>query len=374
MNLIKEARFLRDNTKNQHLAESRSFYCALFFAGLVILFLRSTYTFSSEVLYTEDGSWLGQIYQNGFWHMLFHAKGSYLVFANIIMLKIADTLNLLMYGDNVKYLPLFVALVQYLFYAACAVMPVSVFRKHLLLPARLFIWLLILLLPIGDMAFEIFGKISNVGYMFYFVAFCLLFYRAENKSKISLMKLIIVDLGIFISCATNPTCYVLVVAFFAFDIIGLWRNKTLKTAYKLRYVRCWFVLGVLLTAAFVYILTLSGEMTLKGSGAAKTLHNTISFIARNVLYPFTFAFYGKLSIDYAVILLLLVGAALVIAGIFSNKSERLFPIAVLSTHIFYTISKRAKIKKIYKITKRSSQKFHLQGYPVVHIDKYDVCS
>ncbi|GHV23270.1 hypothetical protein FACS189494_11120 [Spirochaetia bacterium] len=85
-----------NNAKGQSIL-----YVLLFFIGIVVIILRSP-AFATNILYAEDGTWLGQIYANGFWHALIHARSDYPVFCNIIMLKIADIVNYIAFGDNLS--------------------------------------------------------------------------------------------------------------------------------------------------------------------------------------------------------------------------------------------------------------------------------
>lgn len=94
----------------------------------------------------------------------------------------------------------------------------NIFKKKFELFYRLFIWILILLFPLGGSSYEIFSRISNVGYLFYFIAFNLLFYRVTNFKEILTIKnkLLIssIDIILILCCTTNPATYALVACAF----------------------------------------------------------------------------------------------------------------------------------------------------------------
>ena len=142
----------------------------LFLIGLIILFFRSAYTIIVPSLYAEDGAWISYILNNGFIQAVFHVRPDYLVSGNIILLGIALLLNTIFCGENLNYLPHFTTLVHYIFFSLTALLPYVCFKGTIRKSLRLLTWLCILLVPLGNSGVEIFGKILNVGYLFFFIA------------------------------------------------------------------------------------------------------------------------------------------------------------------------------------------------------------
>ena len=199
----------------QRIQSERKDYLILFLAGLILLFLRSAYTLFVPSLFAEDGAWISSILSNGFLHTLFHAREDYLVCGNILMLGLVVLLNHIFFGDNLNHLPQFVVLIHYCFYSVFALLPVICFKKNVKKIFRLLMWFLVLTVPLGTTAIETMGKISNVGYVFYNIAFLLLFYKINNRNELGKITLAIIDITLLICCTTHPGSYVLVgVAFF----------------------------------------------------------------------------------------------------------------------------------------------------------------
>ena len=280
-------------------AESEiSLYIILFLLGFIILFFRSAYNFITPSMYAEDGVWLASIINNGLVDTLFHARGDYLVFGNVMLLQAALSLNQFLLGNNINYLPVFVAVVQYAFYCFCAVLPVWCFKRDISKVFRIMLWLLILLVPVGITGYEIWGKVSNTGFMFYFIAFCLLFRRIFYRSSISKKSIILGDILLFICCGTHEGVYVLVAAGFILDAIlqfSTLRMKThaIKVWFSLFYNRMWIALGVFCAAIALYdllILTANQHYAIEGN-----IHNVIELCGRLSLFYITFPFYRFLS-------------------------------------------------------------------------------
>lgn len=144
--------------------ESKRMYFLLFIVGIFICFFRASYSVLSPVMYTEDGSWISALIENGLIDTCLKAKGSYLVVGNILLLQISWWLNFLFFGKNLAYLPIFVALVSFFYYVLLAFFPVWLLKRTLDIKARIFLYFAILCVPMGTSISEIYGRISNIGY------------------------------------------------------------------------------------------------------------------------------------------------------------------------------------------------------------------
>lgn len=320
----------------------------LFLVGIIILFIRSAYTVSCPTIYTEDGTWMGMILTNGFWDTLLHAKATYLVFGNIIMLGISLALNTLFCGDNLNYLPHFVTLVHYIFYSLVALLPVICFKYDLQKKIRILVWFLILTVPLGGSAFEIMGKISNTGYVVYVIAYCLLHYRVFHRTKMTVAKVIAIDVGLFLCCTTHPGCFVLVGLAFILDAVMQYKElqmiehrtvkELLKGWMKIPSNISWIILGILCCLAAGYIkLFLDFESQEPITLFAGGVYPTIEFFARCLLFYIVYPIYTHLNDPIVVLLFIMVLATIIFvyAQKAIDKREKLILTLSLVVTIIY---------------------------------------
>ncbi len=75
-------------------------YIILFLLGIFLLFCRNAYNFMMPTMYAEDGKWLGQILASGTWSTLLHARGDYFVAIPILLLKLADIIDIVFGGGG----------------------------------------------------------------------------------------------------------------------------------------------------------------------------------------------------------------------------------------------------------------------------------
>ena len=273
-------------------------YFALFLAGLIILFFRSAYNFIVPSMYAEDGVWLASIINNGLLDTLLHARGDYLVLGNVLLLQLALSLNELFLGYNISYLPVFVAIVQYLFFCGCAVLPVWCFKRDMPKYMRILLWLLIMLVPVGVTGHEIWGKILNTGFMFYFIAFCLLFRRIFHRNQNSRISIVLGDIMLFLCCGTHEGAYVLVAAGFVLDVllqIPELRTQEHKVKYWLSKFsnRMWLVLGM--CCAVIAAYDLFALRTISDYGVEWKNGSIIELLGRLALFYVTFICYQWLN-------------------------------------------------------------------------------
>ncbi len=357
------------NKKSDNFTENKMFYCVLFLLGLITIMLRNADMFAQNMLYTEDGTWLGNIYTKGFFHTLINAKDDYFVFGNIILLKISDIFNYILYGDDISRIPMFIAFTQYLFYICLAILPVVCFRKRLNLTARVMMYIFIVLLPFGKVAgfYEIPGRISNIGYIVYPMAFCLSVYRLDYKNEFSLKKLFAIDFCLFILACTNPACYALIPIFFIFDLIDeINKNKeTFKSnqnmkmldyildIFKPNYMRSWFILGTAMFFALLYctlFLPSSDTQLSTYVEGTFTIYTAVEFLAHSFLYPFIFPLYELLNFKIALILLVVFWTYVIfcVVTIKDSKTKR-FAYMVIGFTWIYVISTMVSRDGLYAL-------------------------
>ena len=279
-------------------------YLILFLVGLILLFFRSAYTLLVPCIYTEDGVWMSSILNNGFLNTLFHARGDYLVCGNILLLGIVLLLNNMLFGENLNYLPQLVTIVHYCFYSLFALLPVICFKKDVRKSFRLLMWFLILTVPLGISAMEVMGKISNIGYLCYDIAFLLLFYKIRNRQELGKLPLAVVDILLLICCTTHPGSYVLVGTAFLVDMaiqIKSMESKSflckIQNLFSSYYNREWILLGCFCVAFASYdIFVLTADLyDGMGIGFTPETKLTVEFISRFFIFYIVYPFYSSLT-------------------------------------------------------------------------------
>ena len=279
-------------------------YLILFLVGLILLFFRSAYTLLVPCIYTEDGVWMSSILNNGFLNTLFHARGDYLVCGNILLLGISLLLNNIFCGENLNYLPQFVTLVHYCFYSLFALLPVICFKKDVRKSFRLLMWFSVLTVPLGTSAIEVMGKISNIGYLCYDIAFLLLFYKIRNRQELGKLPLAVVDILLLICCTTHPGSYVLVGTAFLVDMaiqIKSMESKSflckIQNLFSSYYNREWILLGCFCVAFASYdIFVLTADLyDGMGIGFTPETKLTVEFISRFFIFYIVYPFYSSLT-------------------------------------------------------------------------------
>lgn len=278
-------------------------------------------------MYTEDGTWTSAIINNGFWNTLLHARGDYLVVGNIILLGIAYFCNRVFFGYNLTYLPHFVAAAQYVLFSWTALLPIMCFKKDIRKGLRYLMWLSILMVPLGESGVEIFGKVSNVGYLFYFIPFCLLYRRISNRENLTKIKIILIDIFLLISCGTNPGSYLLVGAGFFVDCFVQYKTRLqfeksdfkqgLKSWIAVFSNKMWILLGALCVIMALYdILGLRAASPENYSIFNSGTNLTIEFFARQLLFYLIYPFYSRLNNWTIIVAGLFAFAAIVLAYVF----------------------------------------------------------
>ncbi len=291
----------------------RSQWLGFLAIGLIVLYLRNAHSIFVPVLYAEDGFWSAGIINHGFFYMLFNARPDYFVFGNVLLIALAQLTNAIFFGYNLTYLPHFVSLYSILFYATLAVAPIVLLRGVLCIEARLILWLLVLLIPLGDSSYEMLGRLNNIGYAFLFVTYCLLIWRRHFLQSALRKQIIVVDLALFICANTNPLCYPIIAIALGYDALHNWlvngRPRVhfwLKEYMKSFSTRSAIVLLIMLFLMGLWILVreLRGVSPLAGEIVLRNVPEMI--VARSFLYPIIFPFYTNLNNMASSLLLIIV--------------------------------------------------------------------
>lgn len=317
-----------------------STYLALFLLGTIVLFFRSAYSFITPYLFAEDGVWFSELINDGFIHTFFNQR--YFMTGYLLLEETAISINKLLFGYNLTYFAEIVAVVSYSFHSIVALMVFICLRRNLTAFPRFVIWVMILLLPTGRTSVEIFGRILNFGYMFYFIALILTFYLIFNVTEsTSKVKLFFIFVILWVCSTTNSASnLILGVGFFA-DIISQYlsirkkqcANQGVFFYLKELFVRyknlMWMWLGIICFISFLYQVL---AMRLISDGSIPHLinyENIIEFFGREILFYFTWPFYRYLNNSYVVLMLCLF-SLLIILAIFISRKEKRFEILYLT--------------------------------------------
>lgn len=316
--------------------ESKRMYFLLFIVGIFICFFRASYSVLSPVMYTEDGSWISALIENGLIDTCLKAKGSYLVVGNILLLQISWWLNLLFFGENLAYLPIFVALVSFFYYVLLAFFPVWLLKRTLDIKARIFLYFAILCVPMGTSISEIYGRISNIGYGCFFIAVIMMLYLFFEGNTGNIYKTAGIYLGLLFCCITNPTCY------FVFAIIlgyGICRGFK---KYGIRMVLKWETLIDLFAGMLVFlsiILMYLNKHSEIGQESVKIVPGgLIEYLFRSLAFIFTWPFYLYMNNVYAfIILLVIIIFSVVSLWMIKDKKYRNLLFISYGATIFFTL-------------------------------------
>lgn len=284
-------------------------YLAATAIGAVILFARAPAAYVSPMLFAEDWHWTSMVATHGVVHTAFHARGDYAVLGNALLLGLAGALAEGLSGD-VFAIPRCLAVVSYAFFAAAFALPVLLLRRQLGPVYCWAAWLLACTLPLGVetwSGFEILGRAVNVGFVFLYIAFVLLWHRATTVR--SFAQALPVDAGLLVCTATNPLCIPMLAAA-AWPAARRWLVDRVPAGVLVREGA--FVSLCLLAIACVGINGLpTAQRPHTEPSPAVSFDSAVEMgLARGLLYPLAWPVYRHLSTWST--LALAVGAAVAI--------------------------------------------------------------
>lgn len=262
--------------------------------GTVILFARSPAAYMSPLLFAEDWHWTSLVETRGVVHTALHARGDYAVLGNALLLGAASVVARGL-CDDVFALPRCLAVTSYAFFAASFSLPVLLLRRQLGLGFCWAAWLLACTLPLGVetwSGFEILGRAVNVGFVFLFIAFVLLWHRATAVR--SFAQALPVDAGLFICTATNPICIPMLAAA-AWPPLRRWLGGHERAAAIVREGACVSLCLLLLACVAVNGLPTAQRPSREAAPAASFDAAVEMTLARGLLYPVVWPIYRHLA-------------------------------------------------------------------------------
>lgn len=310
------------------------FFTACFCISFLIFFFRNPDPFINPILYTEDGLYIGGILNLGFWQTVSSSRTDYIAFFNVFLTQISLWLNTIIYRGNIADIPQSMALISYAFFAFVATLPCLLFKHRLSNAAILVSILWCSLFPLGQSDQEVIGRISNIGYSFFYVAFLLSYYRLSNtgnqlesieesNSSKRILIIMLVDISLIACAMTNPVVYLLIPT-------TLLSYFTYSHQNRLNFIRKDHVTFISLCASlsFLAYIALTRIHISNLHSASNYLDMPFVYsnfvemtLARSILYPLIYSVYHSLN-DYIVILLFL--AYILLFFIFSTDKWKDF--------------------------------------------------
>lgn len=260
----------------------------LLLVGMCVLFIRSSDAFLFPILYAEDGAFTGHLLSRNFFEVAFTVKEDFPVMGIIIPLQLGLYLSKLLYGYNLEFLSLIIALLSNGFIVLVATVGFFVFKKYYSKLTAILFYTLTLIMPLGYDMNEVYGRSLNLGFLFPVLTILLLIWRYNQSSNNK--KMIVIDLYNVISCLTLPVGFGIVGFYLFLDYID--KRKTYSSVLLIKRF------------AFPFVTLLSGfyflPSLLHSKGGAGGLvfvkEKFIEFaIARNFLYPFGSGFWSHLN-------------------------------------------------------------------------------
>ena len=230
----------------------RVFFLMCFILTFGILFLRYPNAFFNANFYAEEGKfWLVSIMENGFFSSVFEKFNGYLISGMYTMVYIAYILNEFITQQFV-YMPVFMAFVANVFFAAVVCTPILLFYKRLS-PALLFLLAVFSsFVPLGGWDYAVIGVIGDMKFLFVYLAFILTLYRFSIKENEK--KMFAVDGLLVLSAFTNLTVFFIVPVIYLNYLKRIIRKeKSFKESLKGRGVISALVMAAIFSAYAISI-------------------------------------------------------------------------------------------------------------------------
>lgn len=328
-------------------------WAVIIIVGILLLALRNPDPVFNPVIYTEDGQWIGIALTKGWLYTFENAKEGYFVWGNLLLLLASVKASELICGNSLTCLPQSVAFFSYLFFSLVATLAYFTTRNILPQLVRIFLFSLMLLMPLGDSSNEIVGRLSNIGYLCVFCSVLLMFNRLNCHGR----KKLLIDVFLIICAATNPVCMPLIL-FFAAASFFYERSLNIKVLVR---ENAFLFSGLTLVALWIVIRSVGAQgSSVTGSLQLQSLIEV--GVARSILYPFIFWMYHSLENIYVIILaLLLFSVGVLMWRRMSDKNARiLVGMAAVAFLVFL----------VFTLVMRQSLTEQLGGYRTTFPDRY----
>ena len=288
-----------------------------FLAILAVCVLRALPAFERGTYATEGGEWLARMWQQGFWQMIFGARGDYGVLGNMLVIKGADLLTQLFGGHSLAACgPDVQHVMSCLYVALIFAFIFSVLRTYHGWWHAALVTSVMLLAPDLDGENRIFGEANNVGF-FNALGIVFLYYDVWLRDRLSTGRMVAYALMIGVHLLTSPMAGLVALGFCALLIArSAWAWK--QRAQPLPAV-VWLHVATIALAVWTILQARPEASDPNSEHAAHTAAVVLPrfwktfvelVLCRQVLYPLTLNVYEHFS-DGRTIALLIAVLALV---------------------------------------------------------------
>lgn len=349
----------------------------LFFVALVVFMLRSSFVLNHPSFYAEDGIWTGLIFNKGAIWTILNARQDYYPITIVLMIDLAKHLSAIFFGNDISTIPVFLYFISCVFYSLVAILPVITLKKRLNKYARLFIYLGILLLPLGTSTTEVLGRTLQTHFYIWIITLCLLIYRYDHKTT-NKFNIFIIDIALILLVPTFPSVLLIYGTYGLIEIYNIiynyyfynrgYKEKRITLAKTKEMFICelskFHIKSLLISAFIILIFALKIFIRMKnssmdfGSGMSS---NIIEIIVRTFIFPIVYGIYNNLNNQIS-LLIIIAFILFLVAGYFTIKKE---------SRNFYIILLLAYLSiGVITITTRSSITLFLNNYQTSYPDRY----
>lgn len=352
-------------------------YILLFLLGMTIMILRSSFGLKYPSLYAEDGIWTSYLLKNGYSWTVLNARADYFPIVIVTMLQLAKTLSDIFTNGDISYIPIFSFYISCIYFTFVAMLPAMTLGKRINWIAKLFLFLGLLCIPLGNSYTEILGRTLQCHFYIWIIVFCLLVYRYDNKNNKKFL-ITLIDIALIPLIMTFPSVlleYGIYGLIEIYDIIKkyfLKNRQSFKDKFKLMFkseIKKYHIKSLIISFIVIFLLSIYILMRMKNANmdfdTGFNYKNMIEIIIRVFIFNFVFGFYNKLNNPISVIIIILY-ASLIIYSFFKmeNKSRSFYIISLLS---FISIG-------IITLASRGSITFFQNGYSDTYPDRYYMCT
>jgi hypothetical protein len=292
-------------------------YAFVFVLAVGILCLRGG-VFSFSGLYAEDGIYMSNIINKGFWKSCFATRhGGSDDFYNVglyLLIEVCLFINKLVIGYDLEYLPMIMGIVGSVFWSIIALFAYHIYRKKNIVLAISF-YGCVVCVPVGVSTMEIFGRIGNLVWMFLTLAILILNHMWDRRYIFSVQN-IIYEFLLLICGLTFPV---------SFGAVGIWLIiggcLSIKQKNVVKFLKANVFKILIIIIGMILLPTMIGS---KGGSAGYEVNSNAFveyFIERHLLYIFTYLWYKYLN-DYIVIILFAITLLIIIAAIIKEYKSK----------------------------------------------------
>lgn len=317
----------------------------LFVFSAAIIIFRNLDPLLYPTIYAEDGKWAGAVLIDGTAKTAFHIR-EFPVLGLVGMLRVGLIAVEIFARGDLSSLPVAYFFISTVFLATTATLAFYVFRGEMSLVGRIALWVAVVLMPVGDDANEIFGRILNLGFVFPVLQY--LFLTKCIRAPAKLPWFAVALLFSLIAGWTFPVCIgVSGAAMLVFYFCG--RSRELD-GRPFKDVAAALLAVIILNISF---LSIDSFLSKGGANLPFSEKGLIEFLfGRALLYPMLAAWYASLTNEVVVtlalsaLILIAVGAAVAIR-FSAQRAQVVLLLLVFVGYYLATVVMRVGFTSIY---------------------------